>query len=80
MVIWTIATLNNIPTFAIVKVWRMTGQLMAATARTYISIMELTVRIVSVSELKESTFTTRQGERRNFSQRGYSSSTTATTR
>ena len=41
MVTWTIATLNNIPTFAIVKVRRMTGRLMAATARTYISIWNL---------------------------------------
>ena len=31
--------------------------------------MELTVRIVSVSELKESTFTTRQGETRLLSKR-----------
>ena len=29
------------PTFAIVKMWRMTGQLMAAKARTYISIWNL---------------------------------------
>ena len=32
-------------------------------------IMELTVRIVSVSELKESTFTTRQGETKLLSKR-----------
>ena len=31
--------------------------------------MELTVRIVSVSELKESTFTTRQGETKLLSKR-----------
>ena len=31
--------------------------------------MELTVRIVSISELKESTFTTRQGETKLLSKR-----------